>query len=94
MRYLIFPYIQGQGQWPGGATPRPRSGGCVGAGGPRGAIPRSRSGGAAVKRYPSSHQVNGHEFQQTPGDGETGEPGVLQPMGSQRVGKDLVTEQQ
>ena len=29
----------------------PRSGGCVGTGGPRGATPRSRSGGAAVRRY-------------------------------------------
>ena len=30
-------HAQGQGQWPGGPTPRPRS--CAGAGGPRGAIP-------------------------------------------------------
>ena len=30
---------RGQGQWLGGATPRPRSGGCAGTGGPRGAIP-------------------------------------------------------
>ena len=29
-----------QGQWPGGATPHPRSSGCTGAGGPREAIPR------------------------------------------------------
>ena len=36
-----------------GATPRPRSSGCTGTGGPRGATPRSRSGGAAVRRYPS-----------------------------------------
>ena len=43
-----------QGRWPGGATPRPRSSGCTGTGGPRGAIPHSRSGGAAVRRYPSS----------------------------------------
>ena len=34
------PCARGQGLWPGGATPRTRSGGCVGAGGPRGAIPR------------------------------------------------------
>ena len=45
---------RGQGRWPGGATPPPRSGGCAGAGRPRGAIPRSRSGGAAVRRYPLS----------------------------------------
>ena len=29
----------GQGRWPGGPTPHPRSCGCAGAGGPRGAIP-------------------------------------------------------
>ena len=39
---------------PRGATPRPRSSGCVGTGGPRIAIPHSRSGGEAVRRYPSS----------------------------------------
>ena len=33
------PQAQGYGQWPGGATTRPRRGGCVGAGRPRGAIP-------------------------------------------------------
>ena len=33
---------------------RGRSGGCVGAGGPRGAISCSRSEGAVVRRYPSS----------------------------------------
>ena len=35
-----LPRIRGQGQQLVGATPRPRSGGCVGAGVPRGAIPR------------------------------------------------------
>ena len=30
---------QGQGRWPGGPTPHPRSRGCAGAGGPRGATP-------------------------------------------------------
>ena len=35
-------------------TPRLRSGGCAGTGGPRGATPRSRSGGAVVRRYPLS----------------------------------------
>ena len=34
------PQDRGQGQWPGGPTPRPRSLGCVGAGGRRRAIPR------------------------------------------------------
>ena len=46
-----LPLNRGQRQWPGGATPRPRSCGFAGTGGPRGAIPRSRSGGAAVRRY-------------------------------------------
>ena len=32
-------------------NPTSKSGGCMGAGGPRGAIPHSRSGGAAVRRY-------------------------------------------
>ena len=33
------------------------------------------------------HRLDGHEFEQTLGDGErTGKPGVLKPMGSQRVG--------
>ena len=34
------PHARGQVQWPGGPTPRPRSLGCVGAGGRRRAIPR------------------------------------------------------
>ena len=34
------PHTGGQGWRPGGPTPRPRSGGCADAGGPRGAIPR------------------------------------------------------
>ena len=37
-----LPHARGQGQRPGGATPRPRSCGCTGAGGPREATPRSR----------------------------------------------------
>ena len=35
------------------------------------------------------HRLDGHVFEQTPGDeghGRTGKPGVLQSMGSQRVG--------
>ena len=41
-------------------------------------------------------QLNGCDFEQTLGDSEgpTRTPGVLQSMGSQRVGRDLVTEQQ
>ena len=35
------------------------------------------------------HQLNGHEFEQTPGDGEgLGGPSMLQSMGWQRVGHD------
>ena len=33
------PHDPGQGRWLGGPTPRRRSCGCTGAGGPRGAIP-------------------------------------------------------
>ena len=49
-----LPHAQGQGWQLGGATPCPRSGGCMGAGGPREAIPHSRSEGVVVRRYPSS----------------------------------------
>ena len=39
------------------------------------------------------HWLNGHEFEQAPGVGNgTGKPGVLQSMGSQRVGHNWVTE--
>ena len=47
-----LPHVRGQGWRPGGATPFPRRGGCMGRGGPRRAIPRSRSEGAAMRRYP------------------------------------------
>ena len=41
------------------------------------------------------HQLNGHDFEPTPGDSEgTGKPGVLQSMGLQRLEHDLATEQQ
>ena len=41
------------------------------------------------------HQLNGNEFEQALGDGEGqgSQPGVLQPMGSQKVGLDLASEQ-
>ena len=32
------------------------------------------------------HRLNGHEFEQAPGVGEEGKPGMVQPMGSQGVG--------
>ena len=31
------------------------------------------------------HRLNGHDFEQTPGDCKDGKAGVLQSMGSQRV---------
>ena len=40
------------------------------------------------------HRFNGHEFEQTQGDSEGRRTGVLQFVGSQRVGHDLVTVQQ
>ena len=41
------------------------------------------------------HQLNGHEFKQATGVGEEqGKPGILHPMGSQRVGHEWANEQQ
>ena len=41
------------------------------------------------------YSLNGHEFEQTRGDGEGQEkPGMLQSMGSPRVGHNLATEKQ
>ena len=40
------------------------------------------------------HQLSGHEFEQTPGDAERQKPGMLQTMGSERIGHGLVAEQQ
>ena len=41
------------------------------------------------------HRLNGHGFEQAPGDGEgQGSLVVLQSMGSQRVGHDSVTKRQ
>ena len=34
------------------------------------------------------HQLNGHEFEQAPGDSAGWKPGVLRSMGSQRIGHD------
>ena len=39
------------------------------------------------------HRPDGHEFEQAPGDGEGGKPGMLQSMGSQRVRQTCVTKQ-
>ena len=38
------------------------------------------------------HWLNGHEFEQAPGVGDTGKPGKLQSMGLQRVRHNWVTE--
>ena len=38
------------------------------------------------------HQLDGYEFEWTPGDGWTGRPGVLWFMGSQRLGQDWATD--
>ena len=42
------------------------------------------------------HQLDGHEFEQALGfgDGQAGKSGMLQSMGSQTTGHNLVTEQQ
>ena len=40
------------------------------------------------------HQLNGHKFEQVERKWRTEEPGVLQSMGLQTVGHNLVTEQQ
>ena len=40
------------------------------------------------------HQLNRYEVEQTPGNSRGNEPGVQQSTGSQRVGPDLVNEQQ
>ena len=39
------------------------------------------------------HRLNGYEFEQAPGDSKAGKPGVLQSMGSQRVGHSSAIEQ-
>ena len=53
---------------------------------------RRRSGRQRM-RWLDSITDSGHEFEQTPGDNEgQGNFSVLQSMGSQRVGHDLVTE--
>ena len=41
------------------------------------------------------HQLNGHEFEQTPGDSEgQGSLACCSPWGHKQVGHDLATEQQ
>ena len=40
------------------------------------------------------HRLNGHEFEQAPGDSEGRMPGVMQSTGSHRVDHNFATEQQ
>jgi len=47
-----LPHAQSQGQWPGGATPRPRNGGWAGARGLRGATPCLRSAWDGCEEIP------------------------------------------
>ena len=52
----------------------------------------NRWGVAEDERFGWHHQLNGHEFEQTPGDGEA--KGSLMSTGSKRVRHDLATEKQ
>ena len=54
---------------------------------------KRRRGQWRMKWLDGIQWLNGYEFEQTPGDSE-GLPGLLPSMGSQKVGHDLVTEQQ
>ena len=54
---------------------------------------RQEKGTTEDKMTGRHHQLNGHEFEQDPGDGGQ-KPGVLQSMGLQEVGPDWVTEGQ
>jgi len=51
-------------------------------------------GAAEDKLVGWHHQLNGHEFEQTPGDNEGQKPGMLQSMGSWRVEHDWAIERQ
>ena len=51
-----LPHVRCQGQRPRGATPHPKSGGCVAAGGPRRATPRRTSGAVAKRSNPTSKE--------------------------------------
>ena len=57
---------------------------------------RQKENGAAEDEMVGwHHQLNGHEFEQAPGDGEgQGSLACCSPWGSQRVGHDLATEEQ
>ena len=55
---------------------------------------REEKGVTEEKMIEYHHQLNGHEFEQTLGDSGGQRSLVLQSMGSQRVGHNLLTEQQ
>ena len=55
---------------------------------------REEKGVTEEKMIEYHHQHNGHEFEQTLGDSGGQRSLVLQSMGSQRVGHNLLTEQQ
>ena len=54
---------------------------------------RQEKGSTENKMVGWHHWLNGHELERTQGDSER-QSGVLQSMGSQRVGHDLATQQQ
>ena len=56
--------------------------------------PPKKSMAAENEMVRERHWLNGHEFEKTLGDSGGREPGVLQPMRSQRVGHEWVTEHQ
>ena len=53
---------------------------------------RQKKGMTEDKMTDWHHWLNGHEFEQDPGDGEGQKPVVLRSMGLQRVGCDWATE--
>ena len=55
---------------------------------------QEENGATEDKMSGGHHQLNGHEFEQTTGDGERRKLGMLQFMGSQRVRYNLGIEQQ
>ena len=55
---------------------------------------KRRRGQQRIEMVEWHHRLNGHEFEQAGRQWRTGRPGVLQFMGLQRVGHDIVTEQQ
>ena len=60
-----------------------------------GKMRESEKGAGEDKMVGWHHQLNGHEFEQTLGDGKgQGRTGTLRSMGLQQIRHDLATEQQ